>query len=104
MEKNKYYSATDISKFTYCNYSWYYEYVYGAKHLRELLKQQSPNYNIQEGNFARGLAYHDKFYKKQKIKQLIISILIILSVLLIIYLLNELDLLATILTRVGDLI
>lgn len=104
MEKNKYYSATDISKFKYCNYSWYYEYVYGAKHLRELLKQQSPNYNIQEGNFARGLAYHDKFYKKQKIKQLIISILIILSVLLIIYLLNELDLLATILTRVGDLI
>lgn len=104
MGKDKYYSATDISKFTYCNYSWYYEYVYGAKHLRELLKQQSPEYNGQEGNFARGLAYHDTFYKKQKLKQSIILILIILCVLLIIYLLNELDLLATIITQVGDLI
>lgn len=104
MKKDKYYSATDINKFTYCNYSWYYEYIYGAKHLRELQKEKSPNYNAQDGNFARGLAYHDTFYKKQKIKQLISLTLIVLLLLLIIYMLNSLDLLSAILTQVGDLI
>ncbi len=61
--KEKYTSATDINKFVYCNYSYYYEQVYGTKKLRQLKKQ----YNIENGfdgknnNFDRGNKFHDEY-------------------------------------------
>ena len=42
MDKDRYIiSATELSKFEYCPYQWYYERVYGRNELRKLAKERN---------------------------------------------------------------
>lgn len=85
MDKKKSYSATEISKFTYCNYSWYYENKYTAKVLREKNKGTKDKYDISKINlsYKKGRDFHKNYYKRS-IKCTTIQIRIIVVVFLII--------------------
>lgn len=62
-------SANEINRFVYCPYQWYYGRIYGQKVLKEkyqALKKESGPY---EGNFRKGLTFHEKYYKSYKWKK-----------------------------------
>lgn len=72
-------SASEINKFCYCNYSWYYERLYGKKYIRERYKERNESLELNcktLDNFKRGIKFHDTFLIKRKIK-LIIKILLL---------------------------
>ncbi len=79
------YTATELSKYTYCNYSWYYEKTYTTKELRRL----STNINIEgykstNDNYARGRKFHENYYKNHK-KSEFIKIILIAVIIMLIY-------------------
>lgn len=48
MDKDRYIiSATELSKFEYCPYQWYYERVYGRNELRKLAKERNERLGIE---------------------------------------------------------
>ena len=53
-------SASEINKFVYCPYQWYYERFYGQKKILEILKSKKEkkikrqNYNLSENKFVKG--------------------------------------------------
>lgn len=78
-------SASEINRFIYCPYQWYYNRIYGQKTLSEkkanvTVKKVLPK----ESNFKRGLRFHETYYKsyqiKKRVEYLIILILIILLI------------------------
>ena len=64
-------SASEINKYVYCHYQWYYERYYGQKHMRELSKKGN-NKNGFKGNFEKGRNFHNSYYKKDKKRKIII--------------------------------
>lgn len=76
-------SANEINKYCYCEYSWYYERLYGRKYIRERYKKRSEGKNFQYktiNNFKRGVDFHDSFLDKRKNK--LISKILLLSLIL----------------------
>ena len=67
-------SASEINKYVYCHYQWYYERYYGQKHMRELSKKgnNKNNSNGFKGNFEKGRNFHNSYYKKDKKRKIII--------------------------------
>lgn len=60
-------SASELNKYAYCPYQWYYERIYGRKELRRLYQERNERLGLtdgQTGNFARGLHYHEKSYRR----------------------------------------
>lgn len=70
MEK-KYITATDLNKFVYCNYSYYYENEYGIKELRRLKKEynEENGYTNTSDNFAKGRDFHNNYYYRNFFKK-----------------------------------
>ncbi len=88
--EQKYVSATDMNKFIYCNYSYYYKEVYGSTELNKLKKE----FNKQNGyksdgrkeNFDRGNKFHKFYYYRNKLiayLQLLFTILFSILIILI---------------------
>lgn len=64
-------SASEINKYCYCQYSWYYERFYGKKYIREKYKQRNEALGITYStvdNFTKGIKFHDRYILKRKIK------------------------------------
>lgn len=64
--KNKPISASEISRYLYCNYAWYYERKYGATMLRRLRHEYLKEIGADQddyGHFKQGLEYHAGFGK-----------------------------------------
>ncbi len=60
-------SASEINKYCYCEYSWYYERLYGKKYIRERHKERNDKLEFRYvtiNNFKRGIEFHDKFHDK----------------------------------------
>ncbi|MBP3886677.1 MAG: hypothetical protein J6F30_03325 [Cellulosilyticum sp.] len=77
-------SAHEINSFTYCPYQWYYGRKYGQKALKEkymALERKAPPH---EGNFKRGLRFHNHYYKdyerKRRIEWGIVGLFILLLI------------------------
>ena len=85
MENNKKtISASEINRFVYCPYQWYYEKLYGRKHIMNLLKERNEKYgykNSELSNFKSGLKYHKKEYKitafKSKVFRITMAIIFV---------------------------
>lgn len=83
MDKDRYIiSATELSKFEYSPYQWYYERVYGRNELRKLAKERNERLGIKndgQGRLTDGVKYHEKFYKRsiRRRKAVIIALIII---------------------------
>lgn len=78
-------SASEVNRYTYCPYQWYFERYYGRSKLFELSKSKKVNgkqtakapAKTRESNFARGRAFHAQEYQSLKRKQKIVSILMV---------------------------
>ncbi len=82
-------SASEINKYMYCNYSWYYNKIYGQKYLaskRKELNELRGYTNTRKSNFAKGKAFHDSYYEKKVFKRKLIRFIIILVILVVIFL------------------
>nr|WP_317359380.1 hypothetical protein [uncultured Tyzzerella sp.] len=99
-------SASEINKYCYCQYSWYYERLYGKKHIRESYKNPEKfKYKTNKSkakktnnkttnaknnkddfkyktidNFKRGVKFHDDFLEQRR-KRLIIKFIILFIIL-----------------------
>ena len=74
--KQNYISASEINKFIYCPYQWYYERTYGRRFILEqknknkklkLRVKHNKNFNTKrnlDNNFLRGNKFHREFRKK----------------------------------------
>ena len=75
MKDNNRKSASEINKFVYCNYQWYYSKTYGDKKLKDLYKNRNKktnkktnvkNTNNSSKNFQKGLEFHNNYLEKNK--------------------------------------
>jgi len=75
-------SANEINRYTYCPYQWYYGKVYGQKALKEKYQALERKTSNHEGNFKKGLHFHEQYYKQYRFKRMvqIVLILVILAV------------------------
>ncbi len=82
MKKNKRtISASEINRFVYCNYQWYYGKIYGSTRLRELVNERNKKLKSKDealSNFKKGLDYHSNYHNKYILKQRIYKIIMAL--------------------------
>ncbi len=85
--KDKYTSATDINKYIYCNYSYYYEQIYGTKKLRQLKTEYNKEHGYESSNknFERGNKFHNEYKIGSNILSTINTVLFIVILLFVIY-------------------
>ena len=60
-------SASELNRYSYCPYQWYYERTYGMKELRRLYQERNERLGLTDkaaGNFTRGLEHHRKSYRR----------------------------------------
>ncbi len=60
-------SASELNRYSYCPYQWYYERLYGMKELRRLYQERNERLGLTDkaaGNFMRGLEHHRKSYRR----------------------------------------
>jgi len=84
-------SASEINKYLYCNYSWYYGRKYGALELRRrkksYLQEMGIKPNLSEDNFLqRGLRFHARFERKRQLKRALCFAALLVTVGFLIYL------------------
>lgn len=82
MNKNKRFSPSELNRFTYCPYQWYYERLYGRKKLMELFKEKNGN---SHGSGNSPIAYGNKFHKNYYLIYRVKNILRIILVMAIIF-------------------
>ncbi len=80
-----YFSASEINKFTYCNYSWYYE---RKKYVVEYSKKNKNS--ATRKNFRRGIKFHKNYYVRNKRLRLLKLFIIIGLVLIFMYFITKL--------------
>lgn len=81
-------SASEINKYCYCQYSWYYERLYGKKYIREVYKERNEKLGLTDktiSNFKRGIDFHDKFLIGRKIRIIIRFILFVIFISIFIF-------------------
>ena len=64
MKDDKTISASEINRFLYCNYQWYYERKYGAAELRRRKKEYLEEMGIvpnEKSPIQQGLIFHANF-------------------------------------------
>lgn len=99
-------SASEVNRYTYCPYQWYFERYYGRSKLFQMsktkktetklvqppkIKSKTTTSKTREAHFARGRAYHAKEYqnfrRKQRIFLFCITAIIIILIVCIFILL-----------------
>ena len=72
MRDNRTISASEINRYIFCNYQWYYERKYGAAELRRRKKEHLEEMGIDATNknspIQRGLAFHTRFGRRRRLK------------------------------------
>lgn len=82
-------SASEINKYTFCPYQWYYERLYGSKYIRKKYNERNDALNLKDAtlsNFTRGINFHNNYRLKRKIIS-IIKVMILLIIFIIILIL-----------------
>lgn len=67
-------SASEVNRYCFCPYQWYYERVYGKSNLINLKKEELNKLGIKDfskSNLKRGVKFHNNYLKIYKIKQTI---------------------------------
>lgn len=67
-------SPSELNRYTYCPYQWYYERRYGRKELTKQAKIRNEKYHLKDTTFShfhKGVAYHRKMYYSQRWKRLL---------------------------------
>ena len=95
-------SASEVNRYTYCPYQWYFERYYGRSKLFQMSKTKKAEPQIaptaktksktkkttaaktRESHFARGRAYHSKEYQNFRRKQKIFLFCVTITVIILI--------------------
>lgn len=64
-------SPSEINKFVYCPYQWYYERKFGSAELRRQASNRAGANNSDKSNFIRGARYHSSFLRRYKFKRML---------------------------------
>ena len=82
-------SASELNKYMYCPYSWYYERRYGRKYIRKLYLKRLDELNLTdevEVNFLKGQSFHDEdFDKGRRMAKVVLVVIVVLAVLALFY-------------------
>ncbi len=84
-------SASELNKFTYCNYQWYYEKIYGSKHINKMRKEMLEELGYEDSaksNFVKGQEFHNNYDDSFRLgigSNLILSIILVIAIIFIIY-------------------
>lgn len=83
-------TPSEINKFVYCPYQWFYERKYGTTELRRLAAEnRSGVKHTREGNFVRGAKYHSSFLREYEFKRkLLIFAVAVVMILIFIVVIN----------------
>jgi len=71
MKDDKTISASEINRYIFCNYQWYYERKYGAAELRRRKKEYLEELGIEpaeNGHLQRGLVFHARFGRYRRLR------------------------------------
>jgi len=72
MKDDKTISASEINRYIFCNYQWYYERKYGSSELRRLRKEHMEELGIAESKqkspIQRGLAFHANYESNRRLR------------------------------------
>ena len=88
-------SASEINKFSYCPYQWYYERKYGKKHLVFLRKEVLEKLNktdATKSNFVKGQRFHENYSIKPSRKRyfsIFIGVVVVILLLAFVFLFYE---------------
>jgi hypothetical protein len=64
-------SASEVNRFCWCPWQWYYERVYGAAYLRKLAKERNEAMGWEpsgEDAFRRGRVFHENYVRRYTLK------------------------------------
>lgn len=81
-------SASEINKYCYCEYSWYYERLYGKKYIREKYKKRNEEIGFSYStidNFKKGIKFHDNFTFKRNFTIIFKSAILIIIIFLMLW-------------------
>ena len=85
-------SASEINKFVYCPYQWYYERLYGTKELRGLYNERNKRLGLIDtltANFNKGSRFHKNFGRFETSKRVLFVLFMISIIAIIIFLCYE---------------
>ena len=71
MRDDKTISASEINRYIFCNYQWYYERKYGAAELRRRKREYLEDMGITpggSGHLRRGLDFHARFGRRRRLR------------------------------------
>ncbi|MDR2183545.1 MAG: hypothetical protein LBE55_05170 [Clostridiales bacterium] len=71
MKNDKTISASEINRYVFCNYQWYYERKYGAAELRRQKKEYLEELGVKPsatGPIQRGLAFHARYGRRRRLR------------------------------------
>ena len=69
--RNQTISASEINRYMFCNYQWYYERKYGAAELRRRKKEHLEELGIVPGgdsHIQRGLTFHARYGQRRRLR------------------------------------
>ena len=85
-------SATELSKFSYCPYQWYYERLYGRKELRRLEVERNERLGLADSRKERmeaGNAYHKNAGRNIRRRRIMAVTAIVIMTAVLLYLLAK---------------
>lgn len=71
-EKHDYISASDVNRFCYCPWQWYYERVHGRTHIARLARERNLALGYDDpskGAFAKGRDFHENYLRRYRVKK-----------------------------------
>lgn len=60
-------SASEINRFVYCPYQWYYGKTYGQKALKEKYKAVRVKQDHVQSQFEKGIRFHKNYYRSYRL-------------------------------------
>jgi hypothetical protein len=82
-------SASEINRYVYCPFQWYYERLYGRKFLREKLRERNQALHLTDtaaSNFKKGLQFHRRYLLAARLRFAVKAVLLAALIGLAVYL------------------
>lgn len=64
-------TASEVNRYCYCPWQWYYEKIYGRTRIRQLCRERNEALGYNDSTksaFARGRAFHDNYLKRYTLR------------------------------------
>jgi CRISPR/Cas system-associated exonuclease Cas4 (RecB family) len=94
MEKHMYndrhtIAASEINKYVYCPYQWYYERLYGRAYIRKKYNERNRALHLQDSmtaHFNKGLRFHKRYLFWNRLRVVFKIVVLLVVAILVVYL------------------